>query len=373
MKLQANDIYLHVASFSFSSSIRQLMLPLSQGCKVVIATQEQTKNPLELVDLMCKQKVTVSDGVCSIWRSILEILGNEEKQRIYLFKLHLRFIVLSGENTTRALVQKIQNFLSKQIRFFNVYGQSETIGNLAYQMSEDLDLLGGYFPVGYPYPHNHCYILDENLNPVPDGEAGELMMAGGCICRGYLNRDDLTAEKFIPNPWAKRDSTPDRPLDTLFKTGDVVRKLPDGSIELLGRTDFQVKIRGMRVELDEIATILEEQDSVKQAIVAAHQKQSGENVLVAYIIPEESESQSNSSQWHRQLRDFLSQKLPDYMVPAVFMELEAMPRTPNGKLDRLSLPKPSFLVNESLKDEYSAQTEIQKIFCESLNLSQVDP
>ncbi|MCT7977448.1 amino acid adenylation domain-containing protein [Laspinema olomoucense] len=371
--VQPEDIYLHVASFSFSSSIRQLMLPLSQGAKVLIATREQTKNPWELLNLMGQEQVTISDGVCSIWRSILEILAEEEKQGFYPSKLRLRFVVLSGENTTCALVQKIKHFLGKQIRFFNVYGQSETIGNLAYEMPPDFEGQEGHFPVGYPYPHNHCYILDENLNPIPTGEVGELMMAGGCVCRGYLNRDDLTAEKFIPNPWAERDSTSDRPLPKLFKTGDVVRQLPDGSIEVLGRTDFQVKIRGMRVELDEIATILEEHHTVRQATVVAHQKPSGENILVAYIIPEPAESYRDQSTLHHKLREFLIQKLPDYMLPAVFMEMAVFPRTPNGKLDRLALPKPSFLDNQPGDGEYSADTEIKKLFCEALNLRQVQP
>lgn len=374
LTVQPDDIYLHVASFSFSSSIRQLMLPLSQGAKVVVATREQTKNPLELLNLMGQEKVTVSDGVCSIWRSILEILKKPEQQQFYLENIQLKFVVLSGENTTCDLLQKIRKFLGKNVRFFNVYGQTETIGNFVYEMPQDFDRYEGYFPIGYPYPHNHYYILDETLNPVPPGEVGELMMAGGCVCRGYLNRDDLTAEKFIPNPWADRDSTSDRSLPKLFKTGDVARQLPDGSVELLGRTDFQVKIRGMRVEIDEIATILEEHISIKQATVAAQQKQSGENILVAYIVPESSQSQGDrGAKWHRELRDFLSQKLPDYMLPALFMEMEAMPRTPNGKLDRLALPKPSFLENEQIDGEFSADTEIQKLFCETLNLRQVKP
>lgn len=374
--VQPEDIYLHVASFSFSSSIRQLMLPLSQGAKVVIATREQTKNPLALLNLMIQQQVTVSDGVCSIWRSILEILEDLEQQQFYLANLRLKSVVLSGENTTCALLQKIRNFLGKDIRFFNVYGQTETIGNFCYEMPQDFARHEGYFPVGYPYGHNHYYILDETLNPVPPGEAGELMMAGGCLARGYLNRDDLTAAKFIPNPWAQRDSTSDRPLPKLFKTGDVVRQLPDGSVELLGRTDFQVKIRGMRVELDEIATILEEHDKVKQATVVAHQKPSGENILVAYIIPEpeanDPDDPDHSILYHK-LREFLKQKLPDYMLPAVFMEITAFPRTPNGKLDRLALPKPSFLDNQPGDGEYAADTEIKKLFCETLNLRQVQP
>ncbi|NER36671.1 MAG: amino acid adenylation domain-containing protein [Oscillatoria sp. SIO1A7] len=332
--VQPNDVYLHIASFSFSSSVRQLMLPLSRGAKVAIARREQVKDPLQLLEMMCQKQVTVSDGVSSIWRSILEVLESENKTQSYLARLKLATVILSGENTSCSLLQKIRLLLAKNVRFFNVYGQTETIGNLAYEMPQDFEKNRGYFPVGYPYPHNHCYISDENLNLVPPGVAGELLMAGGCLARGYVNRDDLTAEKFILNPWAERDSTNDRPLPKLFKTGDIVRQLPDGSIELLGRTDFQVKIKGIRIEVGEIEVTLARHPGLRSALVIAREEDSGNRSLVAYLVAKESQPAIS------QIRSFLKAKLPPYMVPSAFVFLEAMPLNPNGKIDRQALPAP---------------------------------
>ncbi|MCA1993216.1 MAG: AMP-binding protein, partial [Coleofasciculus sp. S288] len=253
-------------------------------------------------------------------------------------KSNLRFIVLSGELTSCQLYKKLRNLFQDKVRFFNVYGQTETIGNCAYAVPEEFDAEQGYLPVGYPYPHNKAYILDEDLQPVLPGEIGELHMAGGCLARGYLNRPDLNAEKFISNPFVENITS--ESFDQLFKTGDLARYLPDGAIELLTRVDFQVKLRGMRVELGEIESALEQYSGIKQAVVVAREDIPGEKRLVAYAVPEFHSEEIISNVLSRELRRFLEQKLPDYMVPSAFVFLDTLPLTPNGKLDRLSLPAP---------------------------------
>ncbi|MCA1993217.1 MAG: amino acid adenylation domain-containing protein [Coleofasciculus sp. S288] len=341
LPIQPDDVYLHVASFSFSSSVRQLMLPLSQGAKVILATRDQTKNPLSLFKLIQKQGVTVFDGVASVWRYGLLALENLDRTHTEaLLKSKLRFIVLSGELTSCQVYKKLRDLFQDKVRFVNLYGQTETIGSCAYAVPEEFNGEQGYLPVGYPYPHNKTYILDEHLQPVPTGEIGELHMAGGCLARGYLNRPDLNASRFIDNPFVQADSSEYQSFGRLFKTGDLARYLPDDIIEVVGRVDFQVKLRGLRVELGEIESALEQYPSIKQAVVIAREDTSGEKRLVAYGIPELPSDEINQTALSKKLRHFLEQKLPDYMVPSTFVFLDSLPLTSNGKLDRLSLSAP---------------------------------
>jgi aspartate racemase len=360
LQVNANDVYLHTASFSFSSSVRQLMVPLSQGATSIIATREQTKNPLSLFELIQKQGVTVSDTVPSVWRYGLQALENlNEVSRQTLLNSKLRLILLSGEITPCQLLKQLRNQLKSQPCFFNVYGQTETIGNCAYPVPDEFDREQGYVPVGYPYPHNQAYILDDHLQPVAVGEIGELHMAGACLARGYLNRPDLNAEKFISNPFVETQLNPSESTERLFKTGDVARYLPDGAIEILGRVDFQVKLRGMRVELGEIESMLEQHPTVKEAVVTAREDDSGDKRLVAYIVPKLASNEINQTVITKELRNFLKEKLADYMVPSAFVMLAALPLTPNGKVDRRALPAPD-QVRQELEETFVApQDELE--------------
>lgn len=360
--VNASDIYLHVASFSFSSSVRQLLLPLYVGATLVLATREQTKNPLHLLQLMRQHRVTVSDGVPSVWRYALQLIHDSAEERLRASDLSLRYIILSGDLTPIVLLKRLRQFFGDRVRFFNVYGQTETIGNTAYALPPNFEQESGYMPVGYPYPHNQAYVLDESLTPVPDGAVGELYIAGGSLAEGYMNRDDLTAEKFIEHPW---NEGPTR----IFNTGDLARRHPDGCIELLGRTDFQVKIRGMRVELDEIAIILEQHPEVKAAAAAAHDSPTGEKFIVGYVVP--ASAHASGKQWQNDLRKFLGEHLPDYMVPALFMELGELPKTPSGKLNRRELPKPNSLSTQPATQ--ATHSPIQAIFSKAFHIPSVSP
>lgn len=332
LQVRADDIYLHVASFSFSSSVRQLMVPLSRGATSIIATREQTKNPIELFQLIVGAGITISDGVHSVWQSGLQALENLESwQTERLKNSRLRAIILSGDLPPVTVHQKLRQFFENKVRYFNIYGQTETVGNCAYAVPPDFDRREGYIPVGYPYPHNQAYIFNEDLQPVAgDGEVGELHMAGGCLARGYLNRPDLNAEKYIANPL--------NPEQRLFKTGDLARYRPDGAIELLGRVDFQVKIRGQRIELGEIEAVLEQHPDLKAAAVIARDDASGDKRLVAYLVPKLPPEKIDKTDAIDGLRSFLREKLVEYMIPSAFVFLEALPLTPNGKRDRMALP-----------------------------------
>jgi aspartate racemase len=358
--VNANDVYLHTASFSFSSSVRQLMVPLSQGATSIIATREQTKNPLSLFELIQKRGVTVSDTVPSVWRYGLQALDNlDEVSKQTRLDSKLRLILLSGEITPCQLLKQLRNNIKNQPRFFNIYGQTETIGNCAYPVPDEFDPEQGYVAVGYPYPHNQAYILDDHLQPVAVGEVGELHMAGACLARGYLNRPDLNAEKFISNPFVETQLSGSEPTERLFKTGDVARYLPDGAIEILGRVDFQVKLRGMRVELGEIESVLEQHPTVKEAVVTAREDKSGDKRLVAYIVPKLLSDEISQTVFTKELRNFLKEKLADYMVPSAFVMLSTLPLTPNGKINRTALPAPDQVRQEPEETFVAPQDELE--------------
>ncbi|MCY7335813.1 MAG: amino acid adenylation domain-containing protein [Chamaesiphon sp.] len=325
VKIQPDDVYLLSASFSFSSSIRQLLLPLAQGAKVVISSKQNTSNLRSLLELIQTEQITVFDTVASVWNYLLISLAEIEQERI---DSALRLLIFSGGLLTSQLLQQVRSKFPQSPEIVNIYGQTETIGVCAYPIPDDFDKHDGYAPVGSPYPHNQLYLLNDRLEPVAASATGELYIAGTSLARGYLNNPQLTDRKFIPNPF-----TTDK--QRLYKTGDLARYLPDGNLEIVGRQDFQIKIRGMRVEIEEIETVLMQHPDVKQAAVVGKER-AGEQIIVAYIVP--NRSSINLSD----LRSFLKTKLTDYMMPSAFEILDALPLTPNHKLDRNRLPEPSW-------------------------------
>lgn len=360
------DVYLHTASMAFSSSVRQLMLPLSQGATLIIATRANTQNPLNLFQFVHQQNVTVLDTVASVWRHGITALESQPENRDLLRTSRLNKLIFSGGLLPCQLLQNVRQQFDQVPQIFNIYGQTETLGVSAYAVPASFDQDRGYVPVGTCYDHNQVYLLDERLQSVPPDQPGELCIVGPNVTQGYWHRPDINQQKFIVNPLVTESSHP------LFRSGDVARWRPDGQLEILGRTDFQVKIRGMRVELDEIAAILEQYPAVKEAAIAAHEDHLGEKLLVAYYVPTAA-SPVPTTQFHGQLRGHLQAKLPDYMVPAIFMELEALPLTPNGKLNRLDLPKPNFLRDEPSAVPTSSLSPMRQVFCHAMHLRQVEP
>jgi acyl carrier protein len=245
---------------------------------------------------------------------------------------------------TKALVIGGEALLGKHLAFwhnyapntrlFNEYGPTETVvGCCVYEVTHTTSLSESIL-IGRPIANTQLYILDQFAQPVPIGVPGELYIGGDGLARGYLNRPELTQEKFIPNPFS------DHPSQRLYKTGDLARYLIDGNIEYLGRIDNQVKIRGFRIELGEIEAVLNAHPQIQQTVVITTEDIPGDKRLVAYVV------KSDESLTNKQIRDFLKQQLPEYMLPSVFVTLDTIPLTPNGKIDKKALPIPDGVSRE---------------------------
>lgn len=331
LAVTADDTFLHTASFSFSSSIRQLFVPVTQGARVLMARHDQTRNPLTLFELIVDKRVTVFDTVQSVWRYGLQALEKSPQRLADLKQSQLRLLVFSGDLLPCYLLKKICGVLAQRPRIVNVYGQTETIGVCAFSVPAEFNRDEGFVPVGIPYDHIRADVVDDRLQPLAAGEVGELAVAIVGQERVYQNDERMNAAKFIAGHCADNQSR------LLYRTGDIAKMLPDGNLEILGRKDYQTKIRGMRVEPGEIEVALEQHPQVLKAVITVHQDD-GENRLAAYILTDSARIPTISA-----LREFLDDRLPDYMIPATFMFLDELPMTPNNKLDRSGLPAPTFV------------------------------
>ena len=331
LDVTADDIYLHTASITYALSVRQLMVPLCQGSTVVVATSEQVRDTLALFDVIKQQGVTMMDFVPSHWRTCVQTLaGLKPDSRTDLLYNKLRQIVCVGEPLSSDLPREWTLGFKHGARLVNVFGQTETTGLVTVFpiLATDEERVK-VVPIGRAVANTHIYILDPNMRPVLADVPGELFIGGPGLARGYLNRPELTVEKFIPDPFTGE------PGVRLYKTGDLACYGPDGNIEYLGRVDQQVKIRGIRIELGEIEAVLRQHPVVREAVVITQEDTPGDKQLIAYVLPKLKQSPTVS-----ELRSFLKEKLPEYMIPSVFVMLEALPLTPNGKVDRRALPAP---------------------------------
>ncbi|MEO0489099.1 MAG: amino acid adenylation domain-containing protein, partial [Cyanobacteria bacterium J06659_2] len=340
---------------------------LTGGCLHVISS-ERAANPETLAEY-CHQHAV--DCLKIVPSHLAALLSASHPEQI----LPRQRLILGGEACSWQLIEKIQSY-KPSCRIFNHYGPTETtVGVLTYPINaETLNARAPQqdtVPIGRPIANSQIYLLDTEQQPVPIGVPGELYIGGAGVARGYLNRPELTAEKFIPNPFILHSSTPSRlSSPTLYKTGDLARYHPDGTLEFLGRIDHQVKIRGYRIELGEIEIALQQHPGVQIAAVLTSEAQLGNQRLVAYIVPNAELSITSS-----ELREWLHIKLPDYMVPATFVQLKALPLTPNGKLDRQALPAldlmqpdregtfvaPSTAVEEALAQIWTQTLRLEKI------------
>jgi amino acid adenylation domain-containing protein/non-ribosomal peptide synthase protein (TIGR01720 family) len=316
------DRILQKMPLTFDFSFWELFWPLVTGACVVLVKPGGEKDSAYLVKLIAQQKISILVFVPSVLQVFLSESGLKNCKNI-------RMVFTSGEPLTSALKDRFFNQLPN-CRLYDLFGGTED-NVVTYWPCQPEEKLSS-FPQGRPFPNLSIYVVDEQLQPVPVGETGELLVGGWGLARGYLNRPELTAQKFISNPF--KDNIQER----LYRTGDQVRYLSDGTIEILGRIDNQVKIRGFRIELGEIEEKLSQHPAVKQVAVIAREDVPGDKRLVAYVVlhsSQESEPKSTSS-----LRHFLKQQLPDYMIPSGFVVLEALPLNPNGKVDRRALPVP---------------------------------
>jgi len=319
---EAGETCCQKTSLSFVDSVWEIFGPLLQGIPTVIIPDAALKDLYRLVQILAIKDVTRIVLVPSLLRVLLNTYPALESR---LPKL--KYWVTSGEALDLELSQCFQKLMPESI-LLNLYGSSEVSADATWydtRKSKSLSCV----PIGCPIANTQVYVLNRHLKPVPIGVRGELYIGGASLARGYLNRPELTEEKFIPNPFS------DEPGAYLYKTGDLARYLSDGNIEFLSRIDHQVKVRGFRIELGEIEAVLAQHQNVRETVVTAREDIRGDKRLVAYVVLNQEQATTTS-----ELRHLIKQKLPDYMVPSVFMMLNALPLTPNGKVDRRALPVP---------------------------------
>ena len=350
------DKVLLTISFSFDPSVWQIFWPLCFGGQLFIARPGGHQDTAYLVKVITEQQITVLGLVPSILRVLLEEKGIENCRFI-------RHITCGGEALGGELIERFFAQLNLDNVLHNCYGPTEaSIDTTFWSCHRGTNY--AFAPIGRPITNAEIHILDENLQPVPVGESGELHIGGIGLARGYLNRPELTIDKFIFNPFSSKRGA------RLYKTGDLARYLSDGNIEFLGRIDHQVKIRGFRIELGEIEAILAQHPALTQTLVIAREDVIGDKQLVAYVVASSEQIPSQA-----QLRRFLQGQLPEYMVPAYFVFLDTLPLNPNGKIDRRALPAPdTFTLGLSTKfvaPENLTQEVLVSIWAKVLRLEQV--
>ncbi|WP_340622199.1 non-ribosomal peptide synthetase [Xenorhabdus siamensis] len=321
-QLTPDDVVLQKTTFSFDVSVWELFCSFMSGAKMVLATTAQQKNLSQLIELINQEKVTTLHFVPSVLSAFL-------KEPDVARCLTLKHLFCSGEALHPITVKQCQA-LMPWVRIYNLYGPTEAAIDVTYWHCPD-HFEDQVVPIGKPITNSRIYLLDNQQRPVPLGAIGELYIGGIGVARGYLNRPELTAERFLTDPFYSK------PDARMYRTGDLARYDNDGNIEYLGRNDHQVKIRGFRIELGEIETCLETHPAVQQAIVIAHAGNGEDKRLVAYIVLVQGDE---SDQITAELRQYLLSVLPEYMVPAAFMVMTHFPLTPNGKLNRKALPAP---------------------------------
>ncbi|MHB8519307.1 MAG: hybrid non-ribosomal peptide synthetase/type I polyketide synthase [Limisphaerales bacterium] len=347
--LAHDDVLLAVTTLSFDIAGLELYLPLTVGAKVVLASREAAADGRQLSALIEACGPTVMQATPSTWRLLLGS-GWVGSPRLT--------VLCGGEALPADLAGQLR---SHSAAVWNLYGPTETtIWSTRHRVQPGT----GPVPIGRPIANTQVYILDRHLAPLPIGVPGELHLGGDGLARGYLNQIDLTAEKFVPDPFSEQRGA------RLYRTGDLARYRADGAIEFLGRIDHQVKIRGHRIELGEVESVLAQHPAVRQCVVGAREDTPGEARLVAYLVPA-AEPAANAAE----LLPFLREKLPAYMLPSAFVVLEHLPLTPNGKVDRRALPAPDparpELGETFLAPQTATELAVANIWREVLRLERV--
>ncbi|MEH2060570.1 MAG: amino acid adenylation domain-containing protein [Nostoc sp.] len=356
------DVFLLFHSIAFDFSVWELWGALLFGGQLVIVPYSLSRSPEDFYKFLSTQQVTVLNQTPSAFRQLIqaeELLGDTKK-------LSLRLVIFGGEALKlQSLRPWFERHGDRFPQLVNMYGITETTVHVTYRplTMADLEIAPGSV-IGRPIPDLQIYLLDQHGQPVPIGVMGEMYIGGAGVARGYLNRPELTALRFIPNSFG------DKPNARLYKSGDLARYLSNGDIEYLGRIDHQVKIRGFRIELGEIEAMLAQHPGVRETVVLAQETQPGDKNLVVYVVPCNKQTLTTS-----ELRNFLLKHLPEYMVPSVFIMLEVLPLTSNGKVNRQALPAPETLRPELEAAYVMPQTEIEQaiatIWQKALNIENI--
>ncbi len=317
------------ASISFDIAIEEIFPTWIAGAALVIREEDASLAVGDFLRWVSERNVTALDLPTAYWH---ELVGELSESTLQLPE-SLRIVIVGGEKASSAALAAWHKLAGSRVRWVNTYGPTETSVIVTSFEPHNWDAIPPILPIGRPIANTKIHILDEHLQPLPVGIPGDLFVSGPGLARGYLNRPEITAEKFIRDPFTTEPDT------RMYKTGDRARYLANGEIEFAGRTDDQVKIRGYRVELKEIESVLGAYPGVREVVVVARENARengpGDKHLAAYVVPSREQAPTGS-----ELRSHLKQKLPHYMVPSAFVLLEAMPKTPNGKVDRRAMPAP---------------------------------
>lgn len=366
LKIKQEDVYAHTASFSFSSSVRQLFCPLINGTSLAISTPVERKDPLEFFNFLLKYRISIIDITPTFLSAVAffikenNLLDKHNKER-----LKLRLILSASETLSSNMPVLWREIFGESINIKNMYGQSETTGIVTiFDIPKDNYNNTKVIPIGKPISGTYIFVLSENKKLLPPGGVGEIYVGGRTVADGgYIHNPMLTAESFIPNPLSKSSE------DILYKTGDLGRVTSNGEIEHLGRKDNQIKIRGHRIELSEIESNLIRHKDVRQALVTNYEDYNKKKSLIAYIVPGMFKPSAT------ELKQMLLYNLPDYMVPEVYVFLDAFPLTPNGKIDRGKLPMPEAQKEKESKDliapRNATEEKLCAIWCKVLGLKRI--
>lgn len=350
-----NEVCCQKTSLSFVDSIWEIFGPLLKGIKLVVIGNYELKDTEKFIHILVSEKITRIVLVPSLLRVMLDTMKMNSQSLPDLY-----YWFSSGEELTIDLYRNFKK-LTPNSKLINLYGSSEVAADVTvFDTDETGDL--PYIPLGSPISNCEIFILDEELNGVPIGEDGELYVSGECLANGYLHKDELTKERFIPNPFGK--------YKLMYKTGDIVRCHSNGNIEYAGRADNQVKLRGFRIELGEIESELCRIEGVSESIVLMVEGAGKSDYLKAFVVPKRNEKVNPA-----EIRMTLAGKLPDYMIPSEFVLLDELPLTPNGKIDRNKLRSHSDGIKNQnklvLQPENETEVEVREIWKEVLSLNEI--
>ena len=359
-KFNQDDVWTMFHSYAFDFSVWEIWGALLYGGRLVVVPYLVTRSPESFYELLCREQVTVLNQTPSAFRQLIQA----EQSIGTANDLSLRLVIFGGEALELSSLQPwFDRHGDSSPQLVNMYGITETTVHVTYRPLSKADLHDTASVIGRPIPDLQVYLLDQNLQPVPIGVRGEMYVGGAGVTRGYLNRPELTQQRFISNPFAEVEGS------RLYRTGDLARYLPNGELEYLGRIDNQVKIRGFRIELGEVEGLLAQHPAVWENLVIIREDEPGDKRLVAYVVPKPEQSTTI-----QELRQFLGNQLPSYMIPNAFVLLESLPLTSNGKIDRRALPKPD-LDSTQLEKFVAPRTPIEEmltqIWAQVLKIEQV--
>jgi amino acid adenylation domain-containing protein len=339
-----------ISPFMFDASVKQVFGALLQGHGLYIVPENDRIDAVRIIEFFKTQKIDISDGTPTHIRMLTEVMEYSPA------KFQVKHFIIGGEPLTKKVLEDFfSRFKTAVPKVTNVYGPTECcVDATSYEISREKLAIIDRVPLGKAMPNYLIYILGKNNRLRPLGAAGELCIGGHGVGRGYLKREQLTKMKFVKNPFLEDEAT----NNMMYHTGDLARWLPDGNIDFLGRIDQQLKVRGFRIELEEIESLLKSHDEIKEALVTAKPDRNGDKYLCAYFVPLKELDGSK-------LRDYLSKYLPDYMIPAYFTPIKNVPLTKNGKVDKKALPNPGI----KSEDEYTPPAnEVEKKLIEIWSL-----